>query len=404
LSVSNRSESWCLAPLACLTDRVTETETTALTAHDGQPTTTLGLPFERADVDTATQLLLTHWGIAARSLSRLDTENDDTFRVRVAHETGDPSQTSAGYIFKLASPTADAREIELQTHALLHARQRDQSLPLQRIIPSATGELLTNITFANGDVRIGRVLTFLPGSLLHDTACSLNNLRAAGRTLAQLAAALRDCEHQAARRTLAWDLQQLADLEPKLGAIADPDVRQHMAAALAQLIGDTLPRLRTTRRQVIHNDFHGGNVIVDPQNPAFVTGILDFGDTVDSFLIADLAVAMSYAGGYPRASERDGADAPAAAIAESRSDAWAAADALRDGYCEITPLSDLELELLHPLAIGRLVQRYVLGSWLAASDPANADYTAKNLRLTLDQFNRMAVSPNVQFNALKGTP
>ncbi|MGO4104505.1 phosphotransferase [Leifsonia sp. YAF41] len=346
-----------------------------------QRDSTIGSAFARADAGTAAWLLDRHWGIQARSLSRLDTENDDTFRVGVRAEadarTGAPDPT--GYILKLANPAEDPADIELQTSALLHSSRRDPSLPLQRIIPSLEGDLLPRITLENGDVRIVRVLTFLRGTLLNDTPCSRAQLRATGRSMAKLAAALRDFTHPAARRSLPWDLLQLGTLEPKLGAVADPAVRAEMATALTALVGETLPRLRTTRRQVIHNDFHGGNVIVDPTDPTFVTGILDFGDTVDSFLVADLAVAMSYAGGYPSASGENHGP-------------WAAADALRDGYSEITPLTELERELLHPLAVGRLVQRYVLGSWLAATHPANADYTAKNLRLTLDQFTSMTSS------------
>ncbi|WP_345069701.1 phosphotransferase [Leifsonia kafniensis] len=361
---------------------------------DGQRESTIGSPFTRADADTAARLLDRHWGIHAQSLSRLDTENDDTFRVRIVPKADARSDDPTSFILKLANPADDPAEIELQTSALLHARRRDPTLPLQRNIPSKTGELLPRLTLANGDVRIGRVLTYLPGSLLHDTPCTLAQLRAAGRMMAKLAVALRDFEHQAARRSLPWDLQQLAALQPKLVAVADAGVRAEMATVLTGLIDETLPRLRETRRQVIHNDFHGGNVIVDPDDPTFVAGILDFGDTVDSFLVADLAVAMSYAGGYPRARagephrEADSGEATPGREATP----WAAADALRDGYCEITPLTPRERELLHPLAIGRLVQRYILGSWLASTDPANADYTAKNLRLTLDQFNRLSRS------------
>lgn len=355
--------------------------------RNGQRESTIGSPFERLDVHAATNLLDAHWGIQAHALERLSTENDDTFRVRVDEHTNgsgraESSRYPFGLIVKFANPADDPAEIELQTNALLHARRRDPRLPLQRIIPSLSDELLPRVCLANGDVRIGRVLTFLPGMLLSDVPCSRAQLGAAGRALANLAAALADFEHPAAVRRLPWDLQQLSDLPTKLSAVADPSVRAEMTTVLERLLSDTLPRLSETRPQIIHNDFHGGNVIVDVNDPEFVTGILDFGDTVDSFLVADLAVAMSYAGDYlARAESSDGA--------ADRVDAWAAADALRDGYCEITPLSDLERELLHPLAVGRLVQRYVLGSWLAATDPANAEYTAKNLRMTLEQFHRV---------------
>lgn len=355
-----------------MTDRVTETLRQS----------TIGASFARVDAATASHLLAEQWGVQAHALVRLETENDDTFRVDTGAVTEvlSPQESPVGYVFKLANPADDPAELDLQTRALLHARHHDSSLPLQRIVPSKTGALLHRIVLANGDVRIGRVLTFLPGSPLQDTPCDLDQLRAAGRVQARLAAALRDFEHPAARRALPWDLQQLPSLEPKLETVSDLDLRAEMSAVLITLRRQTLPRVQKTRRQVIHNDFHGGNVIVNADDPDFVTGILDFGDTVDSFLIADLAIAMSYAGGYPSTVRGEPA-------------AWAAADAVRDGYCEVTPLTERERELLHPLVIGRLVQRYVLGSWLAAIDPANAGYTAKNLQRTREQFDRMRSSP-----------
>ncbi|GAB3124161.1 phosphotransferase [Glaciibacter psychrotolerans] len=329
---------------------------------------TLGSPFTRLTPDAAGQLLEAHWGIRATDLTRLDTENDDTYRVL--------TRDSDRFVLKIARPDDDAAQIELQCAALAHAGRRDPSLPLQRGIRSTSGELLPRLALPNGEVRIARVLSYLPGALLQSTPCTLEQLHAVGLSLARLARALEDFDHPAAHREFPWDLHRLAALVPKLDCVEDPGIRAELSIVLQQLLTLTLPLLKSLPRQVVHNDFHGGNVIVDRAAPAFVTGILDFGDTVSSSRAANLAVAMSYAAGY--------------LSGEREADPWTAANALRDGYLEVDPLTELELELLHPLAVGRLLQRFVLGSWLAASDPTNAPYTARALDATLHQFRRVS--------------
>ena len=56
-----------------------------------------------------------------------------------------------------------------------------------------------------------------------------------------------------------------------------------------------LPRVRKLRHQIIHQDAHGGNVLVDPDNPTNITGIIDFGDMLYGSLVAEIAVATDSA-------------------------------------------------------------------------------------------------------------
>ncbi|MGL1664111.1 phosphotransferase, partial [Vibrio parahaemolyticus] len=43
--------------------------------------------------------------------------------------------------------------------------------------------------------------------------------------------------------------------------------------------------------QVIHQDGHQGNLLVDPADPARIVGVIDFGDMLHGSLLADLVTA-----------------------------------------------------------------------------------------------------------------
>lgn len=330
----------------------------------------LGSPFVRMTSDEARSVVARTYGLRVVGMSRIATERDDTFRVAVA---------AADYILKIAHPEDDPREIALQTAALAHATIRDPGLPVPRIIDPVEARMSDGRTsdVRTTDGRVVRMFSYLPGRLLSDSTANPHQVRQCGRMLARLGNALADFEHPASSRWLAWDLQHLDELGELLPVIEGDDRRAAVADLLEKIAIETLPALRTTRRQVVHNDFHGGNVLVDAASDDFITGILDFGDVVHSFPVAELAVAMSYAGSYSN---------------ESR-DPWAPALALLDGYRSMTELTETELDILPNLVLGRLAQRMLLGSWLASARPENAGYTGRNIEVTRLQFVAMLGCP-----------
>jgi len=265
-------------------------------------------PFARVTAAEASALLEDQWGIAATALERLDTERDDSFRVR----------GEADYLLKIAHPLDDAGYVELQTEAM--ARVGRAGLPVQSVLGTAIH-----------DGRIARLLTWLPGSLMRETPYGPDVVTATGASLARVAAALHDFDHPGAHRTFAWDLQSFGALR----GLEHPDAVDAVFDRLAALDLVTLPH------QVIHNDFHPGNLLVDADDPDWITGILDFGDTVHAPRVQDLAVALAYL--LPD----DGDPLPTIA-------------AFVAGYESVTQLLPAELEALPVLIAARLGQRIIL--------------------------------------------
>jgi len=275
-------------------------------------------PFEALTEARASVLLREHWGIDATGLERLETERDDSFRVR----------GSTDYVLKVAHPSDSRRHLAFQSAALLHAGR--SGMPVQRVIPTTLGH-----PSADADGRVARVLSWLPGDLLDGSEVGPEQVSATGAALARLATALRTFDHPGARRTFAWDLQSFGLLDHPFD-----EVTQRFEAI----------DLTALPHQVIHNDFHPGNLLVDAGDPTWVTGILDFGDALYAPRVQDLAVALAY-------------------LVPEEGDPGATIGAFVGGYESVGPLERAEHDALATLVAARLVQRIVLPTLIDGHDP-----------------------------------
>lgn len=288
-------------------------------------------PFDRLPDDEAVTLIAERYGMRAQRVDRLDTERDDTFRF-----------TAGGrdLVLKVAHPQDSEAIIDLQVRALVHAAEADPGLPLQTIVRTSDGELAT--AWAG---RVARVFEWMNGDLARGVAPTPRQLHAAGAMLGRLSRALADFEHPAADRELAWDLARLPilrELEPNAATLEIIDRVERLV----------IPALDELPHQVIHNDFHPGNLLVDPSDPAYVTGILDFGDAVRSARVNDLGVALAYL--------------------SMGSSPWEAARPFIAGYETVVPLLDRERALLPHLVSARLVQRVLINGLLDRDAAANS--------------------------------
>ncbi len=301
------------------------------------------------DVPTALveQVVRVDYGIEARA-ERLTGERDQNFRMHTAD--------GSGFVFKVAHAEESPDVIDLPVAALLHIERADPALPCPRVVLS--GER-TRVSFrdANGVGRTAFLYTFLPGkTLLSATRCGPQRI-ACGQLLARLARSLHHFQHPATRRALIWDLMQLPALDAVVRGLPDMRHRQFCAAFVPRFCAEILPRLRALRSQPVHNDFNSRNLLVAPDDEARITGIIDFGDLVHTALVADVAVGTI----------------GQLAMAES------ADEAMREfvaGYCSIEPLRPEELELLHWLIAGRIVQNVVMTSWYRANSPGGGHFDA----------------------------
>ncbi|MDA7965332.1 phosphotransferase [Ruegeria sp.] len=301
--------------------------------------------------DRAQALLRDHYGMDG-ALKRFDTEKDDTFRVT----TPDGKR----FVLKIANPTEPFDEVDFQNGILRHVAVRDAALPVPRLVPDTSGNDMFAITDVDGSKRFVRVLSFIDGTPLCETDSNPEERVQIGRMLGRLRLATEGFSHPGENRQYGWDVQHLLTLEHLLDDVDDPDQRTALAAGLERF-RRIEPALRRQRQQVLHNDFSKSNIIVNHDDPDFVKGIIDFGDSVKTAIAVDVSTACLNQ------------------LPETPHDDlfWRARDIV-EGYLQITELTGEELTLIPHLTMGRIVTRALLTLWRTKLFPENETYIMRN--------------------------
>ncbi|CAN7650301.1 aminotransferase class III-fold pyridoxal phosphate-dependent enzyme [Ensifer adhaerens] len=274
--------------------------------------------------------LIETYGIEA-SLSPLQGEHDLNYRVSAAD--------GQEYLLKLHA-AGDADELEMQIAVLEHIAAKDSGLPISRTFRDRSGGVTSKIELRGS--RTARLLAWLPGDIwakapLRDMASA----ESLGRLLAGLDRGLEDFSHAGAQRLYAWDIGR-ADMHAcHVELIDGADKREAVQAILEHFSSTVLPRLASCPKQVIHNDANDYNVLLDKDG--VVSGLLDFGDMVETWRVIEIAVASAYA--------LIGSPDPVGMVA-----------ALAGAYHQVNPLSEAEVDLVFDL----VKTRYAVSMCMAA--------------------------------------
>ena len=267
--------------------------------------------------------------VAARTLP---SERDQNFLLTL--EDGEKR------ILKIANAREDPDLLEAENAVMLHVAGRGAAAP--RPFPTLDGDFVTRITGPNGNEHCVRLISFLPGRPMGEVRRhSAGLLHDLGRRVGQLNRALADFDHPAAHRDLHWDLAHARrEIERHKSLIDDPALRSMIDSCVAGFERDVEPLLGRLRSSVIHNDANDYNVIVGGGDDLYsrdqqVIGLIDFGDLVHTWTVADLAIAIAYA------------------ILDKPDPLTAAAHVVR-GYHAEYPLTETELAALFGLVRMRL--------------------------------------------------
>jgi hydroxylysine kinase len=281
----------------------------------------------------------------------LTSERDRNFQI-----TADDGRV---FVLKVTNSAEESSVSNFQTSALRHIEAVAPDLPVPKVFASVDGEYETLVRIEAGSHHIVRLLSYLPGQPLYRSAPSLTQAANLGRCLASIGFALKDFHHVAAAHDILWDLKGAARLRPYLIHIADDYRRALAEEGLSRFESTILPALADYRTQVIHNDFNPHNVLVDPDDTARVTGVLDFGDMVRTPLVNDVAVGASYQ-------------------VEADPDPFERAVSFVAGYHSVFPLLPQEVDALFDLITLRQVMTVAITEWRATLYPENRTYILRN--------------------------
>ena len=284
----------------------------------------------RFDADSAARIARQLYGIDATAIP-LTSERDQNFLLT----------TAAGErrILKIANALERPELLEAQQAAMAHVAPHLPACP--RPLPTLGGEVVTRIPGDNGRTHLVWAITHVPGAPLGDVRYrSRALLEDFGRTIASLDCALADFDHPAIHRDFHWDLANAGGvIDEYRPLVTDPELCRAIDTIVERFGAHVRPVLAGLPRRAIHNDLNDYNVLVAGSlagaEGARVSGIVDFGDIVYSFGIADLAIAGAYM--------MLGADDPLAALAN-----------LTRGYASVSVPRDDELQALFGLSAMRL--------------------------------------------------
>lgn len=182
--------------------------------------------------------------------------------------------------------------------------------------------------------KIYRLLSFVEGTFLAEATHTPELFESVGSFMADIDLSLMDFRNAGIEsRRLEWDLQHLNLVKPLADHIQDPIKRKLLKHFFIQWELNVYPKLSELRQSAIHNDGNDWNLLTKENE---VTGIIDFGDSVYTALIYELAITIAYS------------------LLDKEEPLKWATQIIR-GYQKKLPLEKKELDLLYYLIAGRLI-------------------------------------------------
>ncbi|MDE1172103.1 MAG: aminotransferase [Parvibaculaceae bacterium] len=315
--------------------------------------------FQRSDLPCpdisetqAAEILARCYGVTG-SVRELGSQQDRNFLV----ETGD-----ARYVLKICHADYSEAELTAQNAAMAHLRARKGAPGTPAVMADRDGRELVSLTVEGQALQV-RLLDFLDGtSLTHLGYMPPDLVARFGRLCAELALALEDFEHPGLFRPLQWDLRRADSvIGHMLPAVENERDRVRILAVVEEAHRRIEPWIPAFRAQAVHHDVTDDNVVCrrDERGHWRPEGVIDFGDLVHGWRVADLAVTC------------------ASLLHHAEGDPFAILPAVA-AYHAINPLNEAELRALWPLVVVRGAVQWVCGEHQNKVDTGN-DYAAGNL-------------------------
>ncbi|MDX1645024.1 MAG: phosphotransferase [Thermoanaerobaculia bacterium] len=266
-----------------------------------------------------------------RTVSRLAGYENANFHVE--------DESGRAFVLKASPEEDDRRRLELEVDLLAHLEVTGWP-GTPRGVESRRGRSIERVR-VDGRTLDVRLLTWVEGGPLTAlTARPPGLVREIGAYLAGLDLALAEyaAGQERRSRTIPPALWNLAAPEtwPDTTAVEPTEDRRRVEAAL-EALGDHLASARPApRRALIHADPNDHNLlVVERDGRPRLAGLIDFGDSGESVLVFEIAIAAAYLGlGEP--------------------DPWDPVPALVAGYTSRLRLQESELDLLLPAVRARL--------------------------------------------------
>jgi 4-aminobutyrate aminotransferase-like enzyme/Ser/Thr protein kinase RdoA (MazF antagonist) len=330
------------------------------------------LPCPEISMNDAAELLSTHYGLAG-SLKELGSHQDRNFLL----DGGDGRR----YVLKICHGDYATSELDAQHAALRHLGSQS-NVRVPDVMSALNGKDLLSVDVGGHAVHV-RLLEFIDGqSLAHVEHLSRHVMVGLAELCAQVDVALANFEHPGLERILQWDPRHASALIKHLLPVIDSFEKRACIAEAAELAhAHLLPLIAALPVQAIHMDITEYNVVWARDGHAMwqLQGLIDFGDLVRTWRIADLSVTC------------------AALLHHAEGDPLYILPAIQ-AYHAINPLQLEELQALWPLIVARSAVLVLSSEQQASIEPDNA-YIQANLASEWNIFDVATSVPIALMNA-----
>ena len=257
------------------------------------------------------------------------------------------------YVLKVHDKNERKATLDLQHKTAQRLNEKIIDIQFPLVQKTLNDEEINQIEDVAGNQYWVRLLSFVSGRLLADCGTpELETLVNVGATLGRTDVALRNFEHPAANRIdMPWDLKNVGYSRGLLQYIQDIDVRRIADYFLVQFDMEVQPLLAVLRKSIVHHDAHRYSVLLQ-EDADFVSGVIDFGDTLYTTTVFNVAVAI-----YDAILDRPDRVAAAAAVVR--------------GYHSVFPLTEQEISALYYLIATRLSIYAAIAAHYRIIDPNN---------------------------------
>ena len=247
-------------------------------------------------------------------------------------------------ILKISNPEESLDILNMQDAATQYINSRDSEIK----IPFQIGEI-TRIQI-HDQYYFSRIVDYLEGEFLKDLILKEKDYNKLGSFIGRLSLSLDGFTHPAADRQFEWDIRRIDLVRSRLNIIREENKRSLINRYLNIFEKNYLNKIHGLRMAIIHNDSNDHNILINKSENTM--GIIDFGDMVFSYQVAEVAVCMTY-------------------IALTKDDPFLPMAQVLKGYQSFFPLTDAEIEFIIYLVCMRLCISVTMSSWRYTLFPEN---------------------------------
>lgn len=234
-------------------------------------------------------------------------------------------------------------------------------------VPAKNNELLV---LEEGNIY--RLLSFVEGHLLGDVSQNESLLYSFGVFLATMDIAMMDLSEATIKaKENPWDLKHFNSNKSILQYIPNPRDRNLVDYFFLQYHQHITPIAYELRQAIIHNDANDWNVLT---KDGAVTGIIDFGDMCHTWLVNEVAIAMTY-------------------VMMNKADPLIFGAEVIKGFTSVLPLEEKECDALYYLIAARLCTSVINSAHVTSTRPSSSYITVSEKGAWDLLYKWVAISP-----------